>query len=93
MKKRCAYCAELIQASANECEHCGKVLRRNQTETTSRKTGIEKWQKGVPSWMIYAAVAFGLLIIFLMYYQASQRLADPTEKPTQSQPAESQGKE
>ncbi len=89
MKKRCAFCAELIQASASECEHCGKVLRRNQTDTTPRKTGLEKWQKGVPSWMIYAAVAFGLLIIFLMYYQASQRLADPSKKPTQSQPADS----
>jgi len=92
MKKRCAYCGEMIQASANDCEHCGKVLRRSEAETAPRKTGLQKWEKGVPSWMIYGAVLFGILFVVLMYYQASQRLSEPDPKParqpSQQQPAE-----
>lgn len=86
MKKRCAYCGEMIQASSIECEHCGKALRRPEANAAPRATGLQKWQKGVPSWMVYGAILFGVLFIFLMYYQVSQRLAEPAEKPVEKQP-------
>ena len=86
MKKRCAYCGEMIQASAIDCEHCGKVLRRTGSEAAPRATGLQKWQKGVPSWMIYGAVLFGILFILLMYYQVWERLAEPAAKPIETKP-------
>ncbi|MCH2182430.1 MAG: hypothetical protein MK108_10535 [Mariniblastus sp.] len=92
MKKRCPFCGVMIDAAAIECEHCGKVLRRNEADAAPRAVGLQKWEKGVPSWMIYGAVLFGVLFVVLMYYQASQRISEknkePADRPTQQQPVE-----
>jgi cytoskeletal protein RodZ len=83
MKKRCAYCGEMIQTSAAECPHCGRTLRRLDADIAERKTGLQKWEKGVPSWMVYGVVVLGILFVVLMYYQAAQRIAEPEKKPTE----------
>ena len=86
MKKRCAYCGEMILKSAKECEHCGRIFSQPNATKQSRATGIEKWEKGVPSWVIYATIVIGILLIGLMYYQAVERLSDPTDPPTATAP-------
>ena len=81
MKKRCAYCGEMILKSAKECEHCGRVFPKSETNNRPRATGIQKWEKGVPSWVVYGTIVLGIFLIALMYYQAVERLSDPIEKP------------
>ena len=86
MKKRCPYCGQMIQTTAQECEHCGKSLEGKQ-DTNNRKVGIEKWEKGVPSWLMGIVIVGGLFLVALMIYQGCQRISEPPEQDPPAAPA------
>ena len=71
--KHCRFCGGKVFSDAVECKHCGKTLAVKKNADHDEQIGltnINSWEgKMVPSWVMYAVVAFGLFLLFLFVLQ------------------------
>lgn len=58
--KKCPFCAELIQAEAVKCKHCGEFL--DGSGRSSFKPASKKWYYSTPS-VVIALICFGVMVI------------------------------
>ena len=89
MKKRCRFCAEMIDSEDHECRHCGKVLVKNSAvdRDGTSVVSLDSWsQKSIPAWVMYVAVAVCLFCIWVMYSQG----CDKNEKRNEDAAQETQ---
>ena len=70
--KRCRYCGGKILDDAEQCEHCGKMLRESKSDMaeTAGLTNLDAWEKkSVPAWLLYLVVALFLLLLAVLIYK------------------------
>ena len=82
MKKRCPYCGDMIRVGVAECEHCGKILKKESASAKENvsPSDLESWRnRSIPSWMMYGVTGLCLFCVFIMYAQGCERLAEQQE--------------
>ncbi len=66
---RCPYCGNEIAFRAEQCQHCGKNLRKQQPESGESDSGPTTsgyWNRSIPAWVMVAVLVFGVFCFWLM---------------------------
>ena len=82
MKRNCPYCGEKIQVGVEQCEHCGKMFRKQKTnaDDESGLTNLDSWkQKSIPSWVMYLTLVVAIFCIGMVIAKGCEKSSRETQ--------------